>query len=167
MVASALLLLVAPGCREGFGSFVDGRLPNLCTEAYGICGVTAGCALDPQNYVTGTFPGARRVVVRHPEPTRYRVLLYLTETTSPGTEFSLRLHEPDCTFDPDEAGVELLDVDLIEEAGLDRTLIFEDLAVEQAGEHLLEVFSDATVEYLMAVEPIALPEEEPESIDGE
>lgn len=151
MVASALLLLV--GCDRS-GSFVEGRLPNLCAEAYQVCNVTAGCALDPIHYVTGTFPGARRVVVRHPEPTRYRVMFFLSETTSPGTEFSLRLHEPDCGFDPDEAGVDWTDVDLIEEAGLDRTLIFEDLTVYEPGEHLLEVFSDATVEYVMAAEPI-------------
>ena len=147
------MMLTAASCEAG-GSFIDGRLPNLCAEAYQVCNVTAGCALDPIHYVSGTFPGARRVVVRHPEPTRYRVMFFLTETISPGTGFSLRLHEPDCGFDPDEAGVELTDIDLIEEAGLDRTLIFDDLVVREPGEHLLEVFSDATVEYVMAAEPI-------------
>lgn len=157
-VASAALVT---GCDQGWGSFVDGRLPNLCSEAYAVCSVTAGCALDERYYVSGTFPGARRVVVSHPEPTRYRVLFYLTETTSPGTELSIRLHEPDCSFDPEAAGVALSDVDLIEEAGLDRTLVFEDLEVEQAGEHLLEVYSDATVSYLMAVEPVVDEDDRP------
>ncbi|MEO0604192.1 MAG: hypothetical protein AAF211_22335 [Myxococcota bacterium] len=156
MVASGLLGWLA-GCDQGWGSFVDGRLPNLCAEAYAVCGVTAGCALDAQHYVTGTFPGARRVVVSHPEPTRFRVMFYLTETTSPGTELSIQLHEPDCSFDPEAAGVELSDVDVIEEAGLDRTLLFESLTVDVAGEHLLEVYSDATVAYLLAVEPIDEP----------
>ena len=129
-------------------------MPNLCAEAYAVCNVTAGCALDPGHYVSGTFPGARRVVVQHPEPVRYRVMLYLTETTSPGSELSIRLHEPDCSFDREAAGVDLVDVDLIEEAGLDRTLIFDELVVDEPGEHLLEVYSDATVDYAMAVEPV-------------
>jgi len=103
--------------------------------------------------VSGTFPGARRVVVNHPEPGPFRVMLYLTETTSPGTELSLRLHEPDCSFDRDQAGVSWSDVDLIEEAGLDRTIIFDDLVVDEPGEHLLEIYSDAVVSYLMAAEP--------------
>ncbi len=156
MVVSAFLVGLA-ACDQGWGSFVDGRLPNLCTEAYAVCGVTAGCELDPEHYVTGTFPGARRVVVNHPEPVTFRVMFYLTDTTSPGTELSIRLHEPDCSHDPDAAGVALSDVDLIEEAGLDRMLVFDDLAVDVAGEHLLEVYSDATVGYLLAVEPIEEP----------
>jgi len=152
--AVALVALHCVACDNGAGAFLSTRLPNLCAGAYATCDVTVGCALDSQHYVRGRFPGARRVVVSHPEPTAFRVLLYLEETVSSGTELSIRLHEPDCTFDPDRAGVVLEGVDIIERAGLDRTLVFEGLAVDQPGEHLLEVFSDATVSYLLIAEPM-------------
>lgn len=136
-------------------SFVGTRLPDLCTDAYFLCGLTAGCRLDADHYVLGEFPGARRVVVvSDAQDTHWRVRLFLTTTGSPGTELLIQLHEPDCTTDATAGRVHLIDVDLIEEAGLDRTLVFEDLYLSQRGEHLLEVFSDAHAEYLLVVEQI-------------
>lgn len=131
------------------------RLPNLCSESYATCSVTAGCALDDAHYVEGTFPGARRVVVfSEAEDTTYRVRLYLPTTEAPGTELLVQLYEPDCTLDTVAARAHLQDVDLIAEAGPDRTLRFDDLVVTQPGEHLLELYSDMSASYLLIVERV-------------
>ncbi|MBW2256295.1 MAG: hypothetical protein JRI25_17095, partial [Deltaproteobacteria bacterium] len=61
--------------------------------------------------------------------------------------------EPDCSLDTDFARVHLEDVDLFEEAGQDRTLLFE-LEAADAGEHMLEIFSDASAVYLLIAEPL-------------
>lgn len=42
----------------------------------------------------------------------------------------------------------LVDVDVLDEAGDDRVLIF-DLHVMQEGEHVLEVYSDMTSEFIL------------------
>ena len=129
------LALLACG---GADTFVGQRLPVLCAENYATCSVTAGCALDAQHYVEGTFPGARRVVVfSEEEDTEFRVRLYLETADAPGTELVVQMYEPDCTLNTSDARVHLEDVDIIQEAGQDRTLVFEDLVVEQPGEQLL------------------------------
>lgn len=144
----------AVGCATGEASFVGKRLPNLCSESYYTCAVTAGCLLDDQHYVRGTFPGARRVVVQSElEDANYRVRLYLSDMQAPGTELLLQFFEPDCSLNGTSGRVHLEDVDLFAEAGQDRTLIFDDLQVGEAGEHLVEIFSDASAEYLLIVEP--------------
>ena len=85
--------------------------------------------------------------------------MYLQTTQAPGTELLVQLFEPDCTLDTLNARVHLTDVDVIQEAGQDRTLIFEDLVASQAGEHVLELYSDASTSYLLIVEPM-LPGED-------
>ncbi len=141
-----------PACLTSEEAFVGGRLPSLCDEAYWICNVTAGCILDNDHYIEGSFPGTHRVGggaddVNAPLQAR----LFFTEMESPGTELLLQVSEPDCTLNADVARAHLHDMDLFEEAGDDRTLIF-DLTVLDAGEHLVEVYSDASVGFLMVVE---------------
>lgn len=141
-----------PACLTSEEAFVGGRLPSLCDEAYWICNVTAGCILDNDHYIEGSFPGTHRVVVVADDvnaPLQAR--LFFTEMESPGTELLLQVSEPDCTLNADVARAHLHDMDLFEEAGDDRTLIF-DLTVLDAGEHLVEVYSDASVGFLMVVE---------------
>ncbi len=161
MKSSLLLVtssLLTAGCLGGEQAFIGARLPTLCSNAYSTCNVTAGCKLDADHYVRGRFPGTRRVILESelPRDTDYQVRLYLAEADAPGTELLAQLYEPDCSLDTQFARVHLEDVDLIDEAGLDRILILDDLTVTQQGEHLLEIFSDASVEYIMIVEPVSL-----------
>ena len=150
-----LLGSLLTSCVTGTSTFVGDRLPHLCSESYSTCGVSAGCALDDGHYVEGTFPGARRVVVFSEQPdTAFRVRLYLETTQAPGTELLVQLYEPDCTLDTVGARTHYEDIDLIAEAGPDRTILLDDMIVAQRGEHLLEIYSDMSAAYLLIVDRV-------------
>jgi hypothetical protein len=139
-------------CKSAEDAFIGDRLLSLCNEAYWICDVPAGCVLDEKHYVEGVFPGVRRVVVvTEKEDVDVQVRLFLSKMDAPGTELLVQLYEPDCTVNPDLGQAHLLDVDLFDKAGDDRTLLF-DLNVVQIGEHLLEIYSDASMEYLLVID---------------
>ena len=140
------------GCLTGEEEFVDGRLLDLCNEGYWICNTPAGCVLDHEHYVEGVFPGVRRVVVATEQADEdVRVRLYFSRMRAPGTELLVQLYESDCTLDPERSRAHLLDVDVFDEAGDDRTLMF-DLTARQPGEHLLEIYSDASADYLLTAD---------------
>ena len=152
-----LLLLIAlplAGCLSAEETFIGAGLPILCDDAYYICNVTAGCILDEDHYLEGVFPGTRRVVFVASVPEQdVRVRFYLKEMEAPGTELMVRIFEPSCTMGTANSSASLTDVDLFEEAGDDRTIIFE-LSVLDDGEHLVEIFSDASATYLLVIEPM-------------
>ncbi|MDJ0764046.1 MAG: hypothetical protein QNJ97_13775 [Myxococcota bacterium] len=139
-------------CQSAEEAFVQDRLIDLCDDAYWVCGVPSGCILKEDRYVTGTFPGTRSVVIAtESAETELRVRLFFSEMVSSGTEFLIQAYEPNCTLNPDLARVHLVDVDIFERAGEDRKLTY-DLSVSGEGEHLLELYSDASAEYLLIVE---------------
>jgi hypothetical protein len=152
------LALLSGGCGTGADVFVGGRIRNLCLEAYPTCGTTAGCRLTPEQYVVGTFPGARRVVVpSERNTTRFEVRLFLEEAIAPGSELQVQARDADCALDLDEGRFEDEDYDLIEAAGNDGLLRLDPLVVEGPGEHLVEIFSDARARYLLIIEPLPDP----------
>ena len=149
---AAIALLGLGSCQSAEEAFVEGKMLSLCDEAYWICNVPAGCVLEGDEYVEGVFPGIRRVVVvTEKENLNVEVRLFFSTMEAPGTELLVQLYEPDCTVDTDLGQKDLVDVDLFEEAGDDRILAF-DLRAQQIGEHLLELYSDSSVEYLMIAE---------------
>lgn len=145
------LTLGTGGCLSPEASFVGRRIPTLCEQPYWICNVTAGCELTEDTYLESAFPGTRRVVVtsRVPETT-LRLRMFLTDMEASGTELLVQVYEPACTMDTTASRVWMEDVDLFAEAGEDRTVDF-DLVLGTPGEHLLEVYSDATTSLLMTI----------------
>jgi hypothetical protein len=151
LVALAGAIAVS-SCKSPEDAFIGDRLLSLCDEAYWICDVPAGCVLSEDEYVEGVFPGVRRVVVvTEKEDVDLQVRLFFRKMEAPGTELLVQLYEPDCTIIPDLGQAQLVDVDLFEKAGDDRILAF-DLTALQIGEHLLEIYSDSSVEYLLIVD---------------
>ena len=53
-------------------------------------GQIAGCLLDEHHYTAGTFPGERKALVSAQAGQSIKVLLYLDERLSPGTETEVR-----------------------------------------------------------------------------
>jgi hypothetical protein len=146
-----LFLGLQVSCESGEEAFVDDRLLMPCQEAYYICNRPAGCVIDKDHYVEGVFPGTRRMVVRtERRDVRLDVKLYISFMEAPGTEIFVQAWEPDCTLDTINARDHRVDVDIFEEAGDDRTLGFS-LNVAEKGEHLLDINSDASAEYLLLV----------------
>ncbi|MCP4674739.1 MAG: hypothetical protein GY854_04335 [Deltaproteobacteria bacterium] len=154
LIAYLLFICFAlTSCQNAEEVFIGSRLLDLCDDAYTLCGVPTGCVLDEDHYSESDFPGTRRVVVYAEEPeTTFRVRLFFSKMESPGTELIVQVYEPDCTVEKNFASAHLKDVDLFEEAGDDRVLMFE-FDTFQEGEHLLEIYSDSSAEYLLIAEP--------------
>jgi hypothetical protein len=145
------LLLWVQGCLSGEEAFVDGRLHAYCDEAYWLCNKPAGCVLDSKHYIRGDFPGARRfVVVTEANDVTLEISIYIATMEAPGTELIVQAYEPGCTLNTEKSQAHMEDVDIFKKAGDDRVLQF-DLFAQEAGEHLIEVYSDASADYLVVV----------------
>jgi hypothetical protein len=150
-IAIAVLLPLV-GCQTPESAFVGDRLQDLCDGAYYICNVPAGCVLDEKHYVEGRFPGAQRVVLatdKSEVPVQVRIFFSAME--APGTELLVQLYEPDCIIDKQHGSDSIENADIFEKAGDDATLIF-DLKAQEEGEHLLEVYSDTSADFLLLYE---------------
>lgn len=136
-------------CVSAEDAFVGARLERLCTQSIPICDTLAGCVLDDKSYVSSSFPGGQRVIVRTDrEVATVEVRLYLVTEEAPGTELSVQASAPDCgEVDQDR----LADVDLFAAAGDDRTFTWT-LDLPGRGDHLVELYSDMTADYLMTVD---------------
>jgi hypothetical protein len=135
-------------------AYLGDRKADPCNGVQAVCkGQTAGCTLDEKHYIEGTFPGERKLLVQTTQGDwKIRVLLFLKEQLSPGTETEISWYEPGCT---DEYRWKLSDHsiqgDLFEQAGQDQ--IFEvEHAVVESGDHLVTVWSDAVCRYYLRIE---------------
>ncbi|MCB9548363.1 MAG: hypothetical protein H6706_21350 [Myxococcales bacterium] len=145
----AALAALALGCASAEEEFTAGRLETLCGGAIPICRQRAGCVLDGASFARGRFPGAQQVIVRAPAAdARLRVRLLLNDLVHPGTELLVQVHGLGC------GGVEqarLVDVDFFRLAGDDGVLDFT-LPLDEAGDHLLEVYADMSAAYVIQVD---------------
>ncbi len=131
--------------------FKQGRVGEPCAAVYPTChaGYTAGCYLDEGSYAEGVFPGDRRVLVTTSRVNQtIRVRLFLKNMIFPGTEILVSAYESDCG---DVSRDHREGVDVFDEAGDDRTIIF-DLEATTPGDHLVEFFSDCAAEYVLIAE---------------
>lgn len=129
--------------------FVGARLERLCTQSIPICEVTASCILDDRSFVESSFPGGLRLIVTtERERATLELRLFLVSQVAPGTELGVQANAPGCG-EVDE--VRLVDVDLFQAAGGDRTFGWE-LELPGRGDHLVEIFSDMSARYLVTVD---------------
>lgn len=154
MILRAILLslgcvVLASGCGLGAeGNFTAGLTLDRCDGTYPVCQTTAGCTLGVGKYVEGSFPGARQFIVPAPEEAIIKVKIFFREAVATGVDTEILWHEPGC-FDTYQYASEGADIFL--DAGNDK--IFErQRQVFLAGDHLVEVFSDAVADYLLSVE---------------
>ncbi len=149
-----IALLFSISCQTAEDEFIGSRLLDMCDDAYMICGVPSGCVLDEDHYVEGAFPGTQRVVVQAEDrDMELSIRIFFSSMKASGTELLVQIYEPDCTVDTTVSRAHLQDLDIFDEAGDNRTLTFE-LTTQKDGEHLLELYSDATTEYLLIAEPL-------------
>ena len=149
---AVLLWPVLVSCQTAEEEFVQDRLQEMCDEAYWQCGLPTGCILDSKHYADGAFPGVRRVVIETEENDMdVQVRIFIGDALGGGTEMLVQLYEADCSLDRELGKEQMIDVDLIKEAGDDRVLTFN-LHVMQEGEHVLEIYSDMTAEFLLIAE---------------
>jgi hypothetical protein len=125
---------------------------NPCDEAYGICNQPAGCILANYQYIEAAFPGTKRFVVRtENENVIFSLKLHFALVTYPGTELIAQASEPDCTLNTLAAQVHLTGEDHASAAREGAELSIPLLA-ETPGEHLIELYSDASAEVIVSFE---------------
>jgi hypothetical protein len=136
-------------CVSAEDNFVGARLERLCSQAIPVCDVRASCLLDDKSYVARSFPGGLRLVVGSDrDEATIEVRLYLVTQEAPGTELSVQVHDPACGEYDEER---VVDVDPFVAAGDDRVFTWE-LDLPGRGDHLVEIFSDMTADYLLTVD---------------
>ncbi|MFH1131912.1 MAG: hypothetical protein V1754_11295 [Pseudomonadota bacterium] len=154
----AVVGLAFSGCLPGTSetAFLGGRAETNCSGTYPVCkGKFAGCRLDDQHFVTGNFPGSRKLLVETaPGDWIIRVKIFLSDQLSPGTETEVSWYEPGCA---DQYRYQLTKEafadDLFEKAGRDQVFEVEQ-GMAQPGDHLIEVYSDSTCRYALRIEAI-------------
>ena len=136
-------------------SFIGTREVDLCSGSYYMCfGEVAGCKLDENYYLEGSFPGERKFTIEtRSGDWKIRVLLFLKDPRlSPGTETEVTWYEPGCKDEYKyKLSKEKIAGDLFEQAGRDQVFEVEQ-NVTMPGDHLITVWSDAVVRYLLRVE---------------
>ena len=144
-----MLCISTLSCRDADEEFTQGRLELLCDGAIPICSVQAACKADSKDFMRARFPGGQRFIVEADQyDTQLVVRLFFEEMVYPGTEFSLKLYGPGCASREIK---DVLEVDLFEQAGDDRTVTFI-LPVHEPGDHMLQMFSDMAAGYLLTIE---------------
>ena len=143
VLALSALALMACGDAESF--FTDARIEKRCNDTVPICNTQASCVLLPDQYLRDDFPGGKVFIVQTQEDlTQLTARFLLVAPRATGTELVVRVHTDSCGNY--EEGL-TKDRDLLELAGSDSILDYE-LEVEGRGDHLVEIFSDMSSEFL-------------------
>lgn len=152
----SLVPLLLGGCTFGSeATFAANAVLDGCDGAIPVCNTTAGCKLvEEDSYIEGVFPGFKQMIVPTAGEAIIRVKIYWRTQLSPGADTEVRWYEPACVeaFRWESQGV-----DIFEQTGRDG-IWQEQHRVYREGDHLVEVRSDATGEFLLRTE-VLTPDE--------
>lgn len=142
---AALCLSVLSGCGDAESFFTDGRIEQRCNEAIPICNAQASCVLQDDQFLRDDFPGGKVFMVQtEAEETELVARFLLVDPRASGTELFVRVHTTACgTFEEGRTK----DRDLIDYAGDDGIIDYE-LTIKGRGDHLVEIFSDMSSNFL-------------------
>lgn len=146
----ALSALLAVGCGIDEGAFIQGADFDPCLSNLPVCQQTAGCALGENKYTEGDFPGYRNFVVTTPADTTVVVKIFFKTRVHPGQDTEIIWYEPGCH---DSYVYRSEGDDIFALAGGSR-VFSQEKKVRRAGDHLVEIFSDAYTHYFLRVELI-------------
>ena len=149
-LVASLFTLGLGGC--GFGSeaaFVGTAQLTECIDEIPVCNTTAGCKIvEESGYLEGRFPGQRQLIVPTEGEAVIRVKIFFRTQLGPGADTEITWFEPACV---DDFTFESQGADIFRDTNAQG--IFEkEQRVFRAGDHLIEVRSDAVAEYLMRPE---------------
>lgn len=143
-------LIALAGCyTDAQDAFVGSRRDIRCEDSVPVCTTMASCVLDDDTFTRGSFAqgATRRVVVHTESAAEIEVSLYFVTQDSPGLDTAITWHEVGCRDRMEEASE---GADVFAEAGESRVFTRR-TRVTTAGDHLVEVFSDAQADYLLRV----------------
>jgi hypothetical protein len=142
VLAAALALL--PACEVQ--NFTIGLEHEPCeANLPTACGAVAHCVLEPDHYLDGVFPSARRFIIRTDGEESFELQFLIYDQRTPGTELLVIVHEPSCgeRYTWDSGGR-----DLFRMTGSDGVLRIP-FHVINRGDHLVEITSDANASYAL------------------
>jgi len=149
VLTGALVLAGLVGCATSEEIFTRGRIENRCNGSIPVCDDLAACVLSQEQYLRGDFPGGQKLIVRTEDAKADLIPRFLlVDERYPGTEILVRAYDTGCG-DYNEGHAE--DVDLFELAGGDGIIEYR-LTVNGLGDHLVEIFSDMSSEFLFRVD---------------
>ena len=144
---AALVCALEGGSNENLLAL--GRAKDACEpNPPPACAVAPRCVLDANEYISGKFPGAKRFVVRTEGAAQLKFLLLLENAKGSGTGLLLRVQEATCSdlYVYDNAGR-----DVVRLANADGIITIP-LQVTRAGDHPVELTSDAYLDWSLVVE---------------
>lgn len=148
LTAGAALLVAAcdPTSEE---AFVRGRAHDPCEQTIPACegGLFASCALDDSRYTDARFPGALRFLVRAEPFDRIEIGVYFAEVRDSGLETTFYWYEPGCS----EVYSERTEGAVLLGEAEDEGSVWREQQVFEAGDHLIEILSDAQARVVVIV----------------
>lgn len=143
-------VVVLAGCLgDAQSAFTADRVLEACNATIPVCTTTAACVLGEGNYAQGSFAqgATRRFIVRTTAEATVEVAVYFASESSPGVDTEIAWYEVGCR---DRHSAASDGQDVFAEAGADRVWRRSQRLVT-AGDHLVEVFSDAQADYLVRI----------------
>jgi hypothetical protein len=136
-------------CSDPVEEFKGGRLLDPCNNSVPVCTTSAGCSLGDGNdrYLEGRFPGPRRFSVRTKGKADITVAIFLTSQAAVGSELKIEWNDSGCGIKEVESVLGKAFFKEAEQGTFRRTR-----TVYIPGDHLIEVTSDSTAEYILKVE---------------
>jgi hypothetical protein len=160
LVAVVAVVVGSAGCGIGSeAAFIGTAALSDCDDELPACNTTAGCKMvEEDNYLEGKFPGQRSFLVPTEGEAVIRVKLYWRTRLGPGADTEIIWFEPACV---DEFNYESQGADIFRDTNSEGIFVQEQ-RVFRAGEHLVQVRSDAVAEYLLRTEVLTKSEFEAE-----
>ena len=142
----------ATGCSSGEDEFTASRVTEQCNESWPVCDLVAGCIVGNESYLTGLFPGTRRVIVRLDEASQVTASFFLKNIAAEGTTTTLTFYEGGCNS---QIRVDLTGKAFVNEA---QTVGFvaRNENLNDVGDHRFEFVSDTQAEYDFKLDVVPL-----------
>ncbi len=156
LIVISLSCFALAACDFGSeGAFTSGADLLTCDGSVPVCNTTAGCKMiEEDHYIEGEFPGFRQFIVETAGEAYIRIKIYWRTQLSPGSDTEIRWFEPACVenYRYESQGLNIFDE--ADGAGI----WYKDERVFRAGDHLIEIRSDATGEYILRPEVLTVSE---------
>lgn len=166
LVAAAVagLVTATAGCQFGSeATFIGRRALDTCDLELPVCNTTAGCKLtEEEGYLEGQFPGQRSFLVPTAGEATIRLSILWRTRLGPGADTEIVWHEPACV---DAFRYESQGADVFADSN-EQGIFVQQQKVFREGEHLIEIRSDATAEYLLRTDVLTNSELEAEEKSG-
>jgi hypothetical protein len=162
--AVAMAVASTSGCQFGTeATFIGHRALDTCDLELPVCNTTAGCKLtEEEDYLEGEFPGQRSLIVPTAGEATIRVSILWRTQLGPGADTELVWHEPACV---DAYRYESQGADVFADSN-EQGIFVQQQKVFREGEHLVEIRSDATAEFLLRTDVLTNSEIEAEESTG-